>query len=63
MSVEEILEKALEMEKNAIEIYTAMKKDADPETADLLDFLIGEEKKHVKMINERLKAIRLLKKE
>ena len=63
MNVEEILEKALEMEKNAIEIYTAMKKDADPETADLLDFLIEEEKKHAKMISERLNAIRLMKKE
>ncbi|AEA46655.1 ferritin-like domain-containing protein [Archaeoglobus veneficus] len=61
IKAEEILKKALEMEKGAIEEYTKMKKDADHETADLLDFLIAQEREHIKMINERLKAIRLLK--
>jgi len=63
MKTEEILKKALEMEMEAIEEYTKMKEDADHETADLLDFLIAQEKEHIKMISERLKAIKLLKKE
>jgi len=40
-----------------------MREDAHPETADLLDFLIRQEMEHFRMINERLKAIKLLKKE
>jgi rubrerythrin len=62
MKVEDILKRALEMEKEAIQEYTKMKKDADAETADLLDFMISEEKNHMRMINDRLKAMRLLKK-
>lgn len=62
MDAEEILKKALEMEKEAIREYTEMKEDSDQETSELLDFMIEEEKNHVKMINERLKALRLLKK-
>ena len=62
MEVEEILNKALELERLAIEEYNRMKKDADHETADLLDFLIQQEREHIKMISERLKAIKLLKK-
>jgi len=62
MNIEDILERALKMEKDAIEKYTKMKEDADHETAEMLDFMINEEKKHMKMISERLKAIRLLKK-
>jgi rubrerythrin len=63
MDAEEILKKALKMEKEAIEVYTKMKEDADAKTADLLDFLIEEERKHVKMIEEKLKIIKLLKKD
>ena len=62
MEIEEILNRALEMEREAVKEYTEMKKDADHETADLLDFLIEQEKEHIRMINERLKAIKLLKK-
>ena len=62
MEVEEILNRALELEKIAIKEYLEMKKDADHETADLLDFLIEQEREHIRMINERLKAIKLLKK-
>ncbi|MFO7966692.1 MAG: ferritin family protein [Archaeoglobaceae archaeon] len=62
MNAEEILKKALEMEKEAVREYTKMKEDSDQETSELLDFMIEEEKNHVKMINERLKALRLLKK-
>lgn len=62
MEVEDILKRALEMEKEAIREYTEMKENADQETAEMLDFMIGEERNHIKMINERLKAIRLLKK-
>jgi rubrerythrin len=62
MEVEDILKKALEMEKEAIQEYTKMKESADLETSELLDFLINEEKNHMKLISERLKALRLLKK-
>jgi len=62
MEIEEILKKALEMEKEAIQEYTKMKESADVETSELLDFLINEEKNHMELISERLKAIRLLKK-
>lgn len=61
MNPEEILEKAMEMERDAIRIYTEMKKDADQETAELLDYLIAQEREHLKLISERLKALRLLK--
>ncbi len=60
---EEILEKAIEMEREAIETYLEMKKDADQETAELLDFLISQEREHIKLLNDRLKVVRLLKKE
>ncbi len=63
MDIESILKKALEMELEAIEVYTKMKENADTETAELLDFLINEEKRHAKMIEERLRAIKLLKRE
>ncbi|MFP4558507.1 MAG: ferritin family protein [Archaeoglobaceae archaeon] len=62
MGVEDILKRAQEMEKEAISEYSKMKEEADQETAEMLDFMIEEEKSHLKMINERLKAIRLLKK-
>ncbi len=62
MDIEEILKKALEMEKSAIEEYTKMKEHADEETAEMLDFMIDEEKSHVELINERLKAIRVMRK-
>lgn len=62
MDVEEVLKRALEMEKDAIEEYTKMREYADPETAEMLDFMINEEQNHVKLINERLKAIRVMRK-
>ncbi len=62
MDVEEILKKAVELEKEAINEYSKMLKDADEETAELLKFLISQEKEHIKLLNDRLKAIRLLKK-
>jgi len=61
MNTEEILEKALELEKEAIEEYSRMKEFATVETEDILNFLIGEEKKHVKLIKNRLDAVKLLK--
>jgi len=63
MTPEEILERAIEIEKEAIEEYTKFKKDADTETAELLDFLIAQEREHIKLLNDRLKAVRLLKRE
>ncbi len=63
MTPEKILKRAIEMEKEAIEEYTKFKKDADTETAELLDFLIAQEREHIKLLNDRLKAVRLLKRE
>ncbi len=60
MTPEEILEKAKKLEADAIKVYQEMKKDADPATKELLDFLITQEKDHLKMINDRLKAVRIL---
>ncbi len=63
MDLEEILKKALEMEKDAIKVYNELKSStSDPETSDLLSFLISQEKEHINLITSRLKAIRLLKK-
>ncbi|MFO7967207.1 MAG: ferritin family protein [Archaeoglobaceae archaeon] len=62
MNVEQALNKALEMEKSAIDEYEKMKEHADPETADMLDFMINEEKGHVELINGRLKAIKVMRK-
>ncbi|HID43195.1 MAG TPA: ferritin-like domain-containing protein [Archaeoglobaceae archaeon] len=55
MEVEDILKRALEMEKEAIQEYTKMKENADAETAEMLEFMINEEKNHMRMISERLK--------
>ncbi|WP_456469130.1 ferritin family protein [Archaeoglobus sp.] len=63
MTPEEILKKAIEMEREAIEVYSEMKRDADPQTAELLEYLISQEREHIKLLNDRLKAVRLLKKE
>lgn len=63
MTPEEILKRAIDLEREAIEEYTKMKKDADTETAELLDFLIAQEKEHIRLLNDRLKAVRLLRKE
>jgi rubrerythrin len=62
MEVEEVLERALDLERKAVQEYTKLKVDADPETAELLDFLIDQEKEHIKMLSERKKALKLLKK-
>ncbi len=62
MKEEEVLKIALNMEREAIERYTEMKKNSDPELTELLEFLIEEERKHSKLLYERLKAIKLLKK-
>ncbi len=61
MTPEEILEKARQLEIDAIKIYQEMRSDADHETKELLDFLITQEKEHLRMINDRLKAMRILK--
>ncbi len=61
MNPEEILKRAIELEKEAIEEYSKMKEDADSETAELLDFLIAQEKEHIKLLSDRLKAVRFMK--
>lgn len=62
MDVEEIIARAIELEKEAIQEYNKMKEDADAETAELLDFLIAQEREHVRLLNERKKAVKLLRK-
>jgi len=62
LRVEEIIDKAIELEKEAVKEYNQMKEDADAETAELLDFLIAQEKEHIKLLSERKKAIKLLRK-
>ncbi|WP_202320625.1 ferritin family protein [Archaeoglobus neptunius] len=62
MSPEEILKKAIQLEKDAIETYRSFKSDADPETAEILDYLIAQEREHIRILHERLKVVRLLKK-
>ena len=62
MDVVDIISKAIELEKEAIQEYNRMMVDADPETAELLEFLIAQEKEHIKLLNERRKAIKLLRK-
>ena len=61
MNPEEILKRAIELEKEAIEEYSKMKEDADSETAELLDFLIAQEKEHIRLLSDRLKAVRFMK--
>ncbi|MCS7119245.1 MAG: ferritin family protein [Archaeoglobaceae archaeon] len=60
MTPEDILKKALELEKEAIEIYNEMRKNATTETADILDYLISQEREHIRIINDRLKVLKLL---
>ncbi len=61
MSPEEILKKAIDLEKEAVETYSKMREQADMETAELLDFLISQEREHIKLLNDRLKAIKFMK--
>ncbi len=62
MKIEEIIDRALELERTAIKEYSQLKENVDAETAELLEFLIAQEKEHIKMLSERKKAIKLLKK-
>lgn len=62
MTPEEILEKAKQLEAEAIRTYMELKEGADTETSELLDFLIAQEREHLHMINDRLKALRILRK-
>ncbi|MEM0022929.1 MAG: ferritin family protein [Archaeoglobaceae archaeon] len=60
MTPEEILRKALELEKEAIKVYSEMREKATAETADVLEYLIAQEKEHIRIINDRLKVLLLL---
>ncbi len=60
MTPEQILERAKQLEVQAIKEYNKMKKNADPLTSELLDYLISQEREHLKMIEDRLKALKLL---
>lgn len=61
MTPEDILRKAMELEREAIKIYSEMRKKATPETADILDYLIAQEREHLKIIEERLKVLTILR--
>jgi len=61
MGAEEILERALEIEKRAVEFYQSMLKEASAEIKDLIELLIEEEFEHISIIEDRLKALKLLK--
>ncbi|MFN3384517.1 MAG: ferritin family protein [Archaeoglobaceae archaeon] len=60
MTPEEILKKALELEKEAIRIYSEMKEKATAETLDILEYLIDQEREHIRIISDRLKVLLLL---
>ncbi|MEM4292106.1 MAG: ferritin family protein [Archaeoglobaceae archaeon] len=60
MTPEEILRKALELEKEAIKVYSEMREKATAETADVLEYLIAQENEHIRIINDRLKVLLLL---
>ncbi|MEM0203820.1 MAG: ferritin family protein [Archaeoglobaceae archaeon] len=60
MTPEEILRKALELEKEAIRVYSEMREKATAETADVLEYLIAQEREHIRIINDRLKVLLLL---
>ncbi len=62
MTPEEILKRAIELEKEAIQTYNEMMRDADPETSELLDYLISQEKEHIRLLSDRLKAVKLIRK-
>lgn len=62
MTPEEILKRAIELEKEAIQTYNEMKRNADPETSELLDYLISQEKEHIRLLSDRLKAVKLMRK-
>ncbi len=61
MDAEEILEKALKMEKANVEFYRSLREKADESIKDLIDILIEEEEEHVRKIEERLKVVRILR--
>lgn len=60
MTPEEILKKALELEKEAVKMYSEMREKATAETVDVLDYLIAQEREHIRIISDRLKVIRML---
>lgn len=61
--VENILKEALKLEERAIEIYSKMKDESnDPEVIELLEFLISQEEEHRKIINDRLRVAKFLRK-
>jgi len=57
-----LLKRAIELEKEAIQTYNEMMRDADPETSELLDYLISQEKEHIKLLSDRLNAVKLMRK-
>ena len=56
MTSVEALKIALEIENNGIKLYTEMETKL-PEISELLLFLINQEEKHKKMIEEKIAAI------
>ena len=62
MDAEEILEKALKMEKANVNFYRSLLEKASEDIKDLIEILIDEEIEHVRKIEERLKVLKILKK-
>ena len=63
MNVEDILKEALKLEERAIEMYLKMKDESnDPEVIELLEFLISQEEEHKKIISNRLRVAKFLRK-
>ncbi len=56
MTSVEALKIALEIENNGIKLYTEMESKL-PEISEILLFLITQEQKHKKMIEEKIAAI------
>ncbi len=56
MTSVEALKIALEIENNGIKLYTEMESKL-PEISELLLFLINQEEKHKKLIEEKIAAI------
>jgi len=63
LNVEEVLRKALELEEIAFETYKKMSEETeDPEVRELLEVLAAQEREHIRIISDRLKMIKFMKK-
>ncbi len=62
MSIIEILEGAIESEKNEREKYLKLAREAkDPETRGILEQLARDEREHEQILKDRLAAVKLMR--